>query len=203
MRRQLLKSVLSAALRTTHALITITALITTGATTALAADEPFGVLDIGLGASYGRLERDLDFRDLNASLAKKAGVPDLGKRGYGCMQRDDDFADIGCVSHTERLDGTETREIRLHFLDGRLQQFSLSAEVRNFAAVIAYLTIRFGPPQVVPAQSVTEQPATRWQSPAGQIVAHRGKDLVFVNFELVSYPDAVKRKREGQRLQCV
>jgi hypothetical protein len=171
-------------------------------TAALAADEAFGVLDIGLGASYARLERDLDFRDINASLAKKAGTPDLGKRGYGCMQRDDDFADVGCVSHIERLDGTETREIRLHFLEGRLQQFSLSAEVQNFDAVVRYLTRRFGPPQAVPVTTSTDQPSVKWESEAGQIVAHRGKDLVYVNFELLSYPEAVKRKREGQRLQC-
>ncbi len=172
------------------------------ATTAAAADMPFGVLDIGLGASYARLERDLDFRDINDSLAKKAGKPDLGKRGYGCMQREDDFADVACVSHTERLDGIETREIRLHFLDGRLQQFSVTAEVQNFDAVVGYLSARFGAPQAVPVQNPGDQPSVRWQNEAGNIIAHRGKDLVFVNFELVSYPDAVKRKREGQRLQC-
>ena len=32
--------------------------------------------------------------------------------------------------------------------------------------------------------------------------AQRGKDLVFVNFELASYRDAVKRKREGGSLEC-
>ena len=167
-----------------------------------AADTPYGVLDIGLGASYARLERELDFRDIEASLAKKAGKPDLGRRGYGCMPRDDDFADIGCVSHTERLDGIETREIRLHFLDGRLQQFSVSAEVQNFDAVVGYLRARFGAPQPVTAQWPAEFPSVKWQNEAGQIVAHRGKDLVFVSFELVSYPAAVKRKREGQRLLC-
>ena len=173
------------------------------ASAAPAADAPFGVLDIGLGASYARLERELDFRDINETLAKtQSGKPDLGKRGYGCMQREDDFADVGCVSHTERLDGVETREIRLHFLDGRLQQFSVTAEVQNFDAVVAYLRARYGAPQELPVKSAGEQPGVRWQSGAGQIVAYRGKDLVFVNFELVSYPDAVKRKHDGQRLQC-
>jgi hypothetical protein len=170
---------------------------------ASAADMSFGVLDIALGASYARLERDLDFRDINAALAKPtSGKLDLGKRGYGCMQREDDFADMGCVSHTERLDGIETREIRLHFLEGRLQQFSLTAEVRNFDAVVAYLQARYGAPQPVPVQNAGDQPSVKWQSEAAQIVAHRGKDLVFVTFELASYPDAVKRKRDGQRLQC-
>jgi hypothetical protein len=173
------------------------------AASASAADAPFGVLDIALGTSYARLERDLDFRDINATLAKTtAGKPDFGKRGYGCMQREDDFADTGCVSHTERLNDIETREIRLHFLDGRLQQFSLTAEVRNFDAVVAYLRARYGAPQPLPVQNAGDQPSVKWQSEAAQIVAHRGKDLVFVNFELLSYPDAVKRKRDGQRLQC-
>ena len=107
-----------------------------------AADAPYGVLDIGLGASYARLEQQLDFRDINEALAKGGGKPDLGKRGYGCTQREDDFADVGCVSHVERLDGVETREIRLHFLEGRLQQFSVTAEVQHYDAVIAYLTKR-------------------------------------------------------------
>jgi hypothetical protein len=177
-------------------------LLVCAAAHAAAGEMPFGVLDIGLGASYARLERELDFRDINESLAKKTGTPDFGKRGYGCMQREDDFADVGCVSHMERLDGVETREIRLHFLDGRLQQFSVSAEVQNFEAVVGYLRTRFGTPQSVPAKSAGDQPSVKWQNEAGQIVAYRGKDLVFVTFELVSYPDAVKRKREGQRLQC-
>ena len=184
-------------------LVMVLLLAAAAVNTAGAADTPFGVLDISLGASYARLERDLDFRDMNATLAKTAsGKPDLGKRGYGCTQRDDDFADTGCVSHTERLDGVATREIRLHFLEGRLQQFSLTAEVQNFDAVVAYLRARFGAPQTLPAQNAGDLPSVKWQNEAGQIVAHRGKDLVFVNFELASYPDAVKRKRDGQRLQC-
>src|SRR3954463_6388440 len=158
-------------------------------TLAVAADVPYGVLDIGLGASYARLERDLDFRDIDASLAKKAGKPDLGKRGYGCMQREDDFADVGCVSHTERLDDVEMREIRLHFLEGRLQQFSITAEVQNYDAVVAYISKRFGAPQTVPVKDASEQPSVKWASEAGEVVALRGKDLVFVNFQLGSYPD--------------
>ena len=86
--------------------LTLFCILSFAAAVSAAADMPFGVLDIGLGASYARLERDLDFRDIDASLAKpRAGKPDLGKRGYGCMQREDDFADVGCVSHTELLDG--------------------------------------------------------------------------------------------------
>jgi len=172
------------------------------AANAAAADLPFGVLDIGLGASYARLERDLDFRDIDASLAKGGGKPDLGKRGYGCMPREDDFADVACVSHIERLDDIETREIRLHFLEGRLQQFSVTAEVQYYDAVVAYIARRFGQPQAVPVKDASEQPSVKWESEAGRIVALRGKDLVFVNFQLATYPDAIKRKHDGQRMQC-
>lgn len=185
-------------------MIRLLAMLTLSAATAVAAaDVPFGVLDIALGSSYARLERDLDFHDINETLAKtRSGKPDFGKRGYGCMQRDDDFADTACVSHTERLEGIETREIRLHFLDNRLQQFSLTAEAQNFEAVVAYLRGRYGSPQTIPARNAGEQPSIKWQNEAGYIVAYRGKDLVFVNFEMATYPDAVKRKRDGQRLQC-
>ena len=173
------------------------------ATAALAAGEPFGVLDIALGTSYARLERDLDFHDIATSLARiQSSKPDLGKRGYGCMKRDDPFADVDCVSHQEQLDGAGTREIRLHFLEGRLLQFSLTAEVRHYDAVIGYLRERYGAPQTMAPANAGDEPSLKWRSEAGQIVAYRGKDLVFVNFELASYADAVKRKREGKSLLC-
>ncbi len=163
---------------------------------AMAADETFGLLDITLGASYGRLERDLDFRYITTSLAQMTGnTPDLGKRGYGCMRRDDAMADIGCVSHVETLAGIPTREIRLNFLNGRLYQFSMSAEVQYYEAVLAQLRARNGAP-------AASDDALRWQSESGQVAAYRGKDLVFVNFELAGYADAVKRKREGATLEC-
>lgn len=171
---------------------------------ALAADQPFGVLDVALGASYSRLERDLDMRDIDAALAKvqSGNAPDLGRRGYGCMRRDDAFADIACVSHQEKIDGVEAREIRLHFLEGRLQQFSLTAELKHYDAVIGYLRARYGAPQPVAPESADSEPSVRWQSEGARITAYRGKDLVFVNFELASYADAVKRKREGASFQC-
>ena len=170
---------------------------------ALAAEQALGVLDITLGASYARLERDLDFRDLNSSLAQiKDGRPDLGKRGYGCTQRDDAFADVACVSHDEKLDGIETREIRLHFLHGRLQQFSVTAELQHYDAVIGYLRTRFGAPRQDAASGPDAASSLQWQGEAGHITAYRGKDLVFVSFELATYADAVKRKREGASLEC-
>ena len=170
-----------------------------GAAPARAAeDETFGLLDISLGSSYARLERDLDFRYITTSLAQMSGnVPDLGKRGYGCMRRDDPQADIGCVSHVEKLGGVETREIRLHFLNGRLYQFSMSAEVQHYDAVIAQLRARNGAPQ-----TGGDNYAVRWKNESGQVAAYRGKDLVYVNFELVSYADAVRRSCDGAQLEC-
>jgi hypothetical protein len=164
---------------------------------AAAEDGAFGILDITLGSSYARLERDLDFRSITASLAQMSGnKPDLGKRGYGCMRRDDPQADIGCVSHHEVLGGMPTREIRLHFLHGRLYQFSLSAEMQYYDTVIAQLRSRNGAPAAA-------ADAMRWQNGSGQIAAYRGKDLVYVNFELAGYAEAVKRKSEGgATLEC-
>jgi hypothetical protein len=183
------------------ALVFIASLLT--AAGAYAADPLFGVLDFTLGTSYVRLERDLDFHDINAALAQlKAGKADLGRRGYGCMKRDDAYADVGCVSHTETLEGIATREIRMHFLQGRLQQFSVTAEVRHYDALVAYLRARYGAPLSVPAASAGDEASLKWQSEAAQVVAYRGKDLVFVNFELASYADAVKRKRDGASMQC-
>jgi len=181
----------------------IIACIFMSAATALAADPALGVLDITLGASYARLERDLDFRDINTSLAQiKGGKPDLGTRGYGCMKRDDPFADVACASHDEKLDGIETREIRLHFLHGRLQQFSVTAELQHYDAIIGYLRMRFGGPRQDATSSPDAAPSLKWQGEAGQIIAYRGKDLVFVSFELATYADAVKRKRDGAGLEC-
>jgi len=177
----------------------IVALLALLAAPAPAAEETFGLLDITLGSSYARLERDLDFRSITDSLAAMSGnKPDLGKRGYGCMRRDDAQADIGCVSHVEKLGGIDTREIRLNFLNGRLYQFSMSAEVQYYDAVVAQLRSRNGAPQ--PAAAADDN--LRWQNESGRISAYRGKDLVFVNFELDSYADAVKRKREGASVEC-
>ena len=179
------------------------ACICMSAAAALAADEPFGVLDIALGTSYARLEQQLDFRDINTSLAGiRPGKPDLGRRGYGCMKRDDPFADVGCVSHEEKLDGVETREIRLHFIFGRLQQFSVTAELQYYEAVIGYLRARYGEPQRVAPSAPDAAPSLEWHDESGRIVAYSGKDLVFVNFELASYAGAVKRKREGTSVEC-
>ena len=47
-----------------------------------------------------------------------------------------------------------------------------------------------------------DEDALRWQNESGSITAYRGKDLVFVNFELAGYADAVKRKRQGLTLEC-
>lgn len=163
-----------------------------------AAERVGALLDIPLGASFARLERDLDFRDISASLAQMNGAtPDLGRRGYGCMRREDAQADIACVSHDEKIDGVALREVRLHFLHGRLYQFSMSAELQFYDVVVAHLRARNGMPLAAPAGEVL-----RWQDAAAQVSAYRGKDLIFVNFEMASYADAVKRKREGAAFEC-
>ncbi|HUO44056.1 MAG TPA: hypothetical protein VMT94_03975 [Burkholderiales bacterium] len=158
------------------------------------ADAPYGLLDIALGASYAQLGRMLDLRDINAALAARnaTGKPDLGRRGYGCMTREDEFADVSCVSHDERLDGVTTREIRLQFLAGRLQQMSLTAEARYFDAVLDYLRRRYGPPTV----TVEDSPRYQWRNASSRLYAMRGPNLVFVSLELTGYPTAVARKRE-------
>jgi hypothetical protein len=173
------------------------------AAAAPAAGQALGVLDITLGASYARLERELDFRDINTSLAQiRGGKPDLGKRGYGCMRRDDPLADVACVSHDEKLDGIQTREVRLHFLHGRLQQFSVTAELQHYDAIVGYLRTRFGAPRQDAVSDSATAPNLTWESESGQIMAYRGKDLVFVSFELATYADAVIRKRDGAGLEC-
>lgn len=162
--------------------------------------EPYRYDDIRLGASYSRLAHELDFRDIHAAIAAQqqdpAVKPDLGRRGYGCARRDDPYADIACVSHDERVGGAETREIRLHFLDGLLQQFSITAEIRHFDAVMGAVGARNGAPR---EDSSAAPPLYRWDNGESRIMAYGGKDLVFVSFELAGYADAVKRKDSGER----
>ena len=160
----------------------------------LAAAQPYRYDDVRLGASFERLAPVLDFRDIHAAIAAqqqaRAAKPDLGRRGYGCARRDDAFADVTCVSHDEHVGGAPTREIRLHFLDGLLQQFSITAEIRHFDAVIGALRERHGAPE----QAGT---ALAWRNAESSIVAYGGKDLVFASFELAGYAAAVKRRQAG------
>lgn len=167
--------------------------------------EAHGFGDIRLGSTFEALERALDFRDIESALravqAQKLVRPDLGRRGYGCMRREDPAADITCVSHDEKIGAGETREIRLQFLDGILQQFSITAELVRLDTVIQAIAGRYGPPQMAEADGSTEY---RWAAPDSRITGYRGKDLVFVVFELAGYPAAVERKRSGRRplLEC-
>ncbi len=169
---------------------------------ALAADaphaEPFGLLDISLGAAYTQLTQQLDLRDINTALAAmaKPGHPDLGRRGYGCMPRQDEYADTGCVSHDEKLNGVPTREIRLQILDGRLQQLSLTAEAQYYDAVTTYLRQRYGEPRHTVAAEAGAAPRLEWGNNVSKMYAIRGSDLVFVSLELDTYGDAVARKRK-------
>jgi hypothetical protein len=173
---------------------TALAILLTAMANAHAADAPYGLLDITLGESYAQLSRELDLHDINAALTAlhESGKPDLGLRGYGCMSREDEFADIGCVSHDERLNDVTTREIRLQFLGDRLQQMSLTAEARYFDAVVNYLRQRYGPPTVA---TMMDSPRYEWSNASSRMYALRGPNLVFVSLELVSYQTAVVRKR--------
>ena len=118
------------------------------ATAAGAADRPYGHADIALGASYRALAEALDFRDIHAAVAeqgaRKARTPDLGRRGYGCVRRDDAYADVTCVSHDEKVGAADTREIRLQFLNGVLQQFSITADIPHLDTVLASIRSRHG-----------------------------------------------------------
>lgn len=167
----------------------------------MAPADPYRYDDMRLGASFTRLAQDLDFRDIHAAIAaqqqRQAARPDLGRRGYGCSRRDDAYADVTCVSHEERMDGVETREIRMHFLGGLLQQFSITAEIRHYDAVIAALHGRHGAPQQSQPAPAGGHPVLAWGNGESTIVAHGGKDLVFVSFELASYAEAVKRRQGG------
>lgn len=155
-----------------------------------AALNQYGLLDIYIGDDYATLQQQLDMRDINSALAelKKPGRPDLGKRGYGCSLRDDEYADITCVSHDEMLAGIQTREIRLQFLDGDLQQMSLTAEAQYYDAVVTYLQARFGK-----GKRVNDK--LEWQNAKAHMYALRGANLVFVSIELKSYMSAVARNR--------
>jgi hypothetical protein len=166
-----------------------------------AAAEPYRYDDIRLGSSLASLAQDLDLRDIHAAIAQQkeqqAHKPDLGSRGYGCARREDPYADVGCVSHDERVDGAETREIRLHFLGGVLQQFSITAEIRHFDAVMQALRSRYGAPHAARPAPAGGYASATWRNPESSIVAYGGKDLVFVSFELAGYAEAVKRRQAG------
>lgn len=159
--------------------------------------QPHALNDVRLGASYGNLTRQLDLRDGEEALLEAKAMslsrPYFGKRGYGCMRRDDPGADITCVSHEEKVGGAETREIRLQFLDGLLQQFSVSAEMKYVEPVIAAVTRVAGQPAREGSGTNT---TWRWQNSDSTITGYAGENLVYVVFSLVSYPEAVERKRK-------
>ncbi|MGH7634893.1 MAG: hypothetical protein ACRENC_14250 [Gemmatimonadaceae bacterium] len=171
----------------------------------LAVADPYRFDDVRLGASFTRLAHDLDFRDIQAAIAARQGEPaakpDLGRRGYGCARRDDVYADVTCVSHDERVGGAQTREIRLQFLDGILQQFSITAEIRHYDAVMLALRERHGAPQLTEPAPPGGYASSTWRNAESRITAYAGKDLVFVSFELAGYAAAVKRRQDGGQPQ--
>ena len=171
----------------------------------MGAAEPYRYDDIRLGAPLARLAHDLDFRDIHAAIAQQqaqhAAKPNLGRRGYGCARREDAFADVACVSHEERVGGAPTREIRLHFLAGILQQVSFTAEIRFLEAVMRAIRERHGDPASAQPAAAGGYPSSRWRNADSSITAYGGQDLVFVSYELVGYAEAVKRKQSGAPAQ--
>ena len=118
------------------------------------------------------------------------------------MRRDDPYADITCVSHEEKIAGIATREIRLQFLDGILQQFSITAELGHFDAVMQAVGARYGAPQVGPAEK-SGGATYSWRNGESKITGYAGKDLLFVSFELASYAAATARKQKrGGPQEC-
>jgi len=167
------------------------------------ADRPYGHGDITLGDSFQRLAATLDLRDINAALtgqaARKAAMPDLGRRGYGCVRRDDAYADVTCVSHDEKVGGADTREIRLQFLGGVLQQLSITAELKHVDAVMEAVRAQHGAPHRAEPAPAGGYPSFHWRNSESSIVAYSGKDLVFVSFELATYAEGVKRRQSRER----
>lgn len=167
----------------------------------VAAADPYAFGDIRLGASFDELARLLDFRDIQAALDKqlaaKAAKPDLGRRGYGCVRRADMYADVTCVSHDETIGGAPAREIRLQFLNGILQQFSISAEIGESEKVLAALRGQYGAAHEVRSARAGAFASRHWRNADSTIAAYSGNDLVFVSFELADYAQAVKRRQRG------
>jgi hypothetical protein len=162
-----------------------------------AADQPYGHGDITLGASYEALAAALEFRDIRAAIAeqgeRKTPKPELGRRGYGCIRRADAYAEITCVSHDERIGGAQMREIRLQFLGGVLQQFSITAELQYFDVVMGAVRARYGQPDREDPATAGAYASWRWRNSVSSVVGYAGRDLVFVSFELAAYAEAVKK----------
>ena len=164
-----------------------------------AAAAPYGFGDVRLGASFEELSRQLDFRDINAALeaqrAAKAHKPNLGRRGFGCMRGANAYADIVCVSHQEQIGGEPTREIRLQFLDGVLQKFSITVELDRSGAVLSALHAQYGEPRESRAGDAGTFASQHWRNAESAIAVFRGPDLVFVSFELAGYGAAVAKRQ--------
>ena len=187
-------------MRASAARVALISLALLAASEARAADEPHGHADITLGASYRVLAAALDFRDIHVAVAeqgaRKAAKPDLGRRGYGCVRRDDPYADVTCVSHDEKIGAAETREIRLQFVNGVLQQFSITADIPHFDVVMGAIRARHGSPQETEAASEGRYASYRWKNGVSSIVAYASKDVVFVSFDLATYQEAIKRRQQ-------
>ena len=163
--------------------------------------EPYAFGDIRLGSSFDELSRQLDFRDIHSALeaqrAARAPKPDLGRRGFGCMRGANAYADVVCVSHDERAGGEPTREIRLQFLDGVLQKFSITVEIGRADAIFAELRRQHGAPHETRSAAAGAFASQHWRNADSTIAAYEGRDLVFVSFELEGYAAAVAKRQRG------
>jgi hypothetical protein len=175
------------------------AIVLTLGIAAAAVAEPYGFGDIRLGTPFDELSRRLDFRDIGSALeeqhAAKARKPDLGRRGFGCLRGANGYADFVCVSHDESAGGAPTREVRLQFLDGMLQTFSITVEADKSEAVLAAIRSRYGAPHETRPAVAGAFASQHWRNADSTISVYRGKDLVFVSFELAGYRKAVERRQ--------
>jgi len=105
------------------------------------------------------------------------------------------YADIVCVSHDERVDGVPTREIRLQFLDGVLQKFSITVEIDRSDAVLTALRREHGEPAEKRPAAAGAFASQHWRNAESTIAVYRGQDLVFASFELAGYGEAVARRQ--------
>lgn len=162
---------------------------------------PYGFADIQLGSSFDELSRRLDFRDIGSALDQqhlaKARKPDLGRRGFGCMRGTNTRADLVCVSHDESVAGAPAREVRLQFLDGVLQMFSITVEAGRSEAVLAALRTQYGAPHATRAATADAFASQHWRNADSTVSAYRGKDLLFVSFELAGYRKAVEQRQRA------
>jgi hypothetical protein len=113
------------------------------------------------------------------------------------------FADVAAFRTKKSWKDVATREIRLHFLQGRLQQFSLSAEQQHYDAVIGYLR-----PAHTATRSRTSLRAQVRQPASSGRTSRRRSPLMRARTRVRQFRARVlcrcgeSAKREGASLEC-